>query len=149
FKRDSVMWPSVLEQVNPKYAALSQAYGTPSSFSWPGNIDRVAIPTADCIGPMVGQTCFYDRYSRFQAVPDARRVNALLQGDVKINEKTDWHTELTLSTIRVEYQNTYPTYGSNNSPTQWLDTATGLQNTFYFRSLPLTHPLIGPDGDEF
>ena len=68
----------------------------PSSFSFPGNIDFQAIAPG-CTGPVRNGECFYDRYARFQAVPATHRVNGVLGGDVRINDKTQWHTEVQLS----------------------------------------------------
>jgi iron complex outermembrane receptor protein len=145
FRRDPLMWGRVLSQANPAYAALSPSFGTPSTYSSPGNIDGVAIP--GCTGQVTGTTCFYDRYSRIEAVPKTQRLNATLKSDVRLHGDTDWHSEFLLSSIHAEYQNGYATYGSTFSPDQWLDTRTGLQNTFHYRSLPTTNPLIGPNGN--
>ena len=145
FKRDPQMWRGVMSQVNPAYAALSQSFGSYSTYSSPGNIDGVAIP--GCTGQIAGTTCLYDRYSRLEAVPKTRRVNTTLQGDLKLGGDTDWHTEILVSSIHAEYQNAYATYGSTSAPDQWLNTTTGLQNTFYYRSLPITNPLVGTNGN--
>ncbi len=149
FQRQSVMWDgSVLRDVNPKYAAVSPSFGTPSTFSYPGNLDFQAIAPG-CTGPTSEGECLYDRYSRFQAVPAAQRVNAILGGDVRLSGNMQWHSELQLSSTRVQYTNANPAYGDDEPPTTWLNASTGQLNApFYERGLPVTNPLNTTGEDE-
>ena len=148
FERDPQMWNKLLPQVNQAYKDVSPSFGTPSSFSFPGNIDFQAIAPG-CTGPVRNGECFYDRYARFQAVPATHRVNGVLGGDVRINDKTQWHTEVQLSQIHESYINANPVYGPANPPTTWLNASTGQLNpAFYERGLPLTNPLNTTGEDE-
>ncbi|MEP6503611.1 MAG: TonB-dependent receptor [Betaproteobacteria bacterium] len=141
FQRDSVIWRNVLGSVNPAYKAVAPAFGSLSSYGYPGNLDGKALGSP-CVGVLTaGGQCNYDRYSRFEAVPAAKRINAVLGGDVRINSTTQWHTEVQLSDVRVQYESAYQAYGSPAAPTTWLDLATGQSKTFYERGLPASHPL--------
>lgn len=141
FQRDELMWRTVLGSVNPAYKAVAPAFGSFSSYGYPGNLDGKALGSP-CVGVLTaGGQCNYDRYSRFEAVPAAKRINAILGGDVRINGTTQWHSEIQLSDVRVQYQSAYQAYGSPAAPTTWLDLATGQTKTFYERGLPADHPL--------
>ena len=149
FQRDSVFWTgNVLGSVNPAYKAVAPAFGSASSYSYPGNLDGKAL--GPCAGPTTASgQCNYDRYSRFQAVPAAKRINAILGGDLRINGTTQWHTEVQLSDVRVRYESAYQAYGPTQPPTTWLNLATGQSKSFYERGLPADHPLntTGEDAD--
>jgi len=141
FQRDELMWRTVLGSVNPAYKAVAPAFGSFSSYGYPGNLDGKALGSP-CVGVLTaGGQCNYDRYSRFEAVPAAKRINAILGGDVRINGATQWHSEIQLSDVRVQYQSAYQAYGSPAAPTTWLDLSTGQTKTFYERGLPADHPL--------
>lgn len=150
FQRDSVFWHgNVLGSINPEYKKVAPAVGSVSSYSFAGNLDGQAINPASCGLPLTaGGQCNYDRFSRFQAVPAAKRVNAILGGDMKLGGNTQWHTELQLSDVRVRYESAYNTYGSVSAPVSWLNLATGQTKTFYERGLPLTNPLNNTGEDE-
>jgi len=152
FQRDSVFWhDNVLGSINPEYKEVAPAVGSTSSYSFAGNLDGKALNIASCALPLTSRgQCNYDRFSRFQAVPAAKRVNAILGGDVRLGGNTQWHTEVQLSDVKVRYESAYNTYGSVASPTTWLDLATGQPKTFYPRGLPLTNPLntTGENEDE-
>ena len=153
FQRDSVMWRSVLGSVNPAYKAVAPAFGSYSSYGYPGNLNGKALGSP-CVGILTASgQCNYDRYSRFQAVPAAKRVNAILGGDLRLGADTQWHTELQLSDVKVRYESAYQAYGSPAAPTTWLDLATGQTKTFYERGLPAEHPLNttgeGANDDDF
>ncbi len=143
FERDSVFWTgSVLGSVNPAYKQVAPAFGSTSSYSFAGNLDGQALVPSSCALPLTaGGQCNYNRYSRFEAVPAAKRVNAVLGGDLRLGGNTQWHTELQLSDVKVRYESAYATYGSVSAPISWLNLATGQTKTFYERGLPLTHPL--------
>ncbi len=150
FQRDQLFWNKILGSVNPAYKAVAPAFGSPSSYSYPGNLDGQALGT-NCTGPTTkGGQCNYDRYSRFEAVPAAKRINAMLGGDLRIDDKTQWHTELQLSDVKVAYQTAYQPYGPTQVPQTWLNLADGQTKTFYERGLPVGHPLntTGENEDE-
>jgi iron complex outermembrane receptor protein len=143
FERESVFWNgNVLASVNPAYKNVAGAFGSTSSYSFAGYLNTKAIVPSSCALPLSkAGACPYNRYSRFEAVPAAKRVNAILGGDLRLGGNTQWHTELQLSDVRVKYESAYATYGSVAAPTTWLDLATGQTKTFYNRGLPLTNPL--------
>ena len=149
FQRDSVFWHgNVLGSVNPAYKAVAPAFGSYSSYSFAGNLDGKAL-TSPCVGVLTARgQCNYDRYSRFEAVPEAKRINAILGGDLRLSGNTQWHTEVQLSDVKVRYEHAYATYGSVAAPTSWLDLSTGQTKTFYDRGLPLTNPLNTTGQDE-
>jgi iron complex outermembrane recepter protein len=152
FQRDSVFWTgNVLGSVNPAYKQVAPAFGSTSSYSFAGNLDGHALAPSSCGLPLTARgQCNYDRYSRFQAVPAAKRINAILGGDLRLGGNTQWHTEMQLSDVKVRYESAYATYGSVAAPTSWLDLSTGQSKTFYPRGLPLTNPLnnTGENEDE-
>ena len=149
FNRDEVFWDGkVLRDVNPAYAAHSASFGTKSSFSYPGN-----LITNDGAGPLPGCTdvegglCRYDRYSRFEAVPASKRINAFLSGKKRVSSNLEAFAEVQASSIRTNYQNAYATYGGDSQPSVvWGNPTTGASKSFYYRDLPATHPL-NPSGD--
>lgn len=148
FERDPQIWSKVLSQVNPRYASVSPSFGTPSSYSFPGNLDFQAIAPG-CTGPIKGGECFYNRYSRFQAVPATHRVNAVLGGDLRLSDKMQWHTELQLSAIHESYISANPIYGNDQPPITWLNASTGQLNPPLFeRGLPVTNPFNTTGEDE-
>jgi iron complex outermembrane receptor protein len=149
FQRDSVFWHGkVLDSVNPAYKSVAPAFGSYSSYSFAGNLDGKAL-TSPCVGLLTAHgQCNYDRYSRFEAVPAAKRVNALLGGDLRLSSNAQWHTEVQLSDVKVRYEHAYATYGSVAAPTSWLDLSTGQTKTFFNRGLPVTNPLNTTGEDE-
>ena len=150
FQRDAVFWNgNVLGSVNPAYKAVAGAFGSTSSYSYAGYLDGKAIVPSSCALPLSkAGACPYNRYSRFEAVPAAKRVNAILGGDLRLPGNAQWHTELQLSDVRVRYESAYATYGSVAAPSTWLDLSTGQTKTFYNRGLPLTNPLNNTGEDE-
>ncbi len=148
YERDPQLWSSLLSEVNPRYAKVSPSFGTPSSYSFPGNLDFQAIAPG-CTGPVRGGECFYNRYKRFEAVPATHRINAVLGGDLRINDKAQWHTELQLSSIHESYISANPVYGNDQPPITWLNTITGQLNPpLYERGLPATNPFNTTGEDE-
>ncbi|MGJ9417782.1 TonB-dependent receptor plug domain-containing protein [Massilia sp. CMS3.1] len=149
FKRNAVNWRQVVDDMNPAYGRKFGAVasgsgrmfgdrGAPSSFSYPGNTDAGAI--AGCTTVASG-LCQYDRFSRFQAVPEAERVNALVSGKLRINDKVDAFAEVLFSQTQTDYLSAFPTYGSANPDTVWGNPRTGERLTFTSLYLPGTHPL--------
>jgi iron complex outermembrane receptor protein len=143
FNRDALMWRSVVKDVNPAYAAHSAVFGSKSSYSYPGN-----LVAPDGAGPVDGCTdvenglCRYDRYSRFQAIPPAKRINAYLSGKKRISDTLESFTELTVSDIRVNYQSPYQTYGGEAlGSVGWGNPTTGDPKTFFYRNIPATNPV--------
>lgn len=150
FKRDSVMWRQVVDQMNPaygeKFAAVAPGSGkifgnrgAPSSFSYPGNIIGQG-PVPGCTTVISG-LCQYDRFSRFQAVPEAKRVNALVSGKLRINDKVDGFAEVLFSHTETDYLSAFPTYGATSGDVTWADPRTNQLLTFRYLPMQSTHPL--------
>lgn len=154
FKRDPVMWRSVVDDINPIYGQKFTTVapgsgrmfgnrGAPSSFSYPGNI----LGYGGGGGPIAGCTtvasglCQYDRFSRFQAIPEAERVNALVSGKLRISDKVDAFAEALFSRTETTYQSAFPTYDSTGADSVWGNPQTGQRLNFTYLSLPATHPL--------
>lgn len=147
FKRDQVMWRDVLQYANPlTLANIPSGTGQLSSFSYPGNIIGVG-PVSGCDPSLViGGLCRYDRYTRFEAQPRADRVNSLVSGQLRINESLEAFGEVLLSRTKTTYTNAFASYGFNPDET-WGDPSTNMTKNFYFRGLPVGHPL-NPTDDE-
>ena len=154
FKRDSVMWRSVVDDINPAYGEkftpvapgsgrMFGNRGAPSSFSYPGNIlgyNGGGGPIAGCATVAAG-LCQYDRFSRFQAIPEAERINGLVSGKLRINENLDAFAEVLYSHTQTDYLSAFPTYDSTGSDVVWGNPVTGERLNFTYLSLPATHPL--------
>jgi len=149
FNRDEVFWDGkVLRDVNPAYAAHSASFGTKSSYAYPGNLltDTDAGPLPGCTD-VEGGLCRYDRYSRFEAVPSSKRINAFFSGKKRLGGSLEAFGEVQASSIRTNYQNAYQTYGGDALPAVvWGNPTTGSSKSFYYRDLPATNP-INPSGD--
>ncbi|MCC2954269.1 TonB-dependent receptor [Massilia sp. IC2-477] len=117
--------------------------GAPSSFSYPGNILGYAGgggPIAGCATVAAG-LCQYDRFSRFEAIPEAKRVNGLLSGKLRINDNLDAFAEVLYSRTETKYLSAFPTYDSTGADTVWGNPVTGQRLNFTYLSLPAEHPL--------
>jgi iron complex outermembrane recepter protein len=143
FKRDNVMWRDVLDKMNPTTKAkipqtLVAQYST---FSYPGNLVGVG-PIAGCPPELlIGGLCRYDRYSRFEAMPAAERVTALVSGRFAVNATTEAFAEALWSNTKTTYLSPFQPYGPAVGPTTWGDPATGSARTFTPFGLPAGHPL--------
>lgn len=151
FHRNSVMWRDVVDDINPaygnKFAAVKEGTGlafgrrgTPSTFSFPGNIIGQG-PVAGCTVKNAAGLCVFDRYSRFQVEPEADRTNFLVSGKFNLGEKLEGYAEVLLSNTKTKYINAFTTYDSTGDDVTWGDPATNSSNTFKYRYLPPTHPL--------
>jgi len=114
--------------------------GAPSTFSYPGNlIGQGAVP--GCTTLNAAGLCVYDRFSRFQAVPQADRVNALLSGKLNLGGGTEGFSEVLFSHTKTTYTNAFGTYGSTSADTIWGNPSTGQGKDFTYQYLPSTNPL--------
>lgn len=146
FKRGEVLWRDVVDDINPAYGNKFSAVapgsglmfgnrGAPSTFSYPGNlIGQGAVP--GCTTLNAAGLCVYDRFSRFEAVPKADRVNGLLSAKFDLGGGTEAFAEALYSHTKTSYTSAFGTYGSTNPNTVW-----GAGNTFIYQYLPATHPL--------
>jgi iron complex outermembrane receptor protein len=147
FRRQNVIWRNVLTHVNPQSTANFPSFGTRSTFSYPGNV----LPggaIAGCAPELVtGGLCFYDRYLRFEAIPEAERLNTMLAGQWRISGTTTGFGELITSNTRTEYISPYAPYGPALGTTIWGDPSTGSERSFTYRGLPSGHPLNPTAGE--
>ena len=150
YQRGNVMWRSVVNDINTAYGTKFSAVapgsgkmfgnlGAPSSYSYPGNIIGQG-PVTGCTTVASG-LCQYDRYSRFQAVPEAKRESGLVSGKLRINDKVEGFAEVLLSHTETDYLSAFPVYGATNPDTVWGNPATGQRLTFTYLPLPTTNPL--------
>lgn len=151
YKRGNGMWRDVLDDINPiygdKFSTLKPGSGlmfgdrgTPSTFSFPGNlIGQGALP--GCTTKNAAGLCVYDRYSRFEVQPEAQRANMLVSGRLKISDTMEGFAEVLYSKTRTTYQSAYNTYDSTAGVTAWGNPETGQARTFDHGPLPSTHPL--------
>lgn len=161
YQRGDVMWRNVVNSINPTYGDKFSSVapgsgkifgnrGAPSSYSYPGNI--LGLETGGG-GPVKGCTtvvsglCQYDRFSRFQAVPEAKRANALVSGKLRISDKIDGFAEVLFSHTETEYQSAYPVYGATNPDTIWGNPTTGERLDFTYLPLGANSPL-NPTGQQ-
>jgi len=149
FDRSSVMWTNYLGEVNGHMTSVSPSYGTPSTYSPYGNFldpDSGDVQTgAQCPqSQVIRGLCRYNRYERFQAVPQSRRLQAYLDGELTLRENMTGFFEGTYAQDNTDYVNPYPVYGAQNS--QIL-----LRNgeNFYYMGLNPQSPLnpFGATGD--
>lgn len=154
YKRDAVMWRSVVDDINPAYGEKFTSVapgsgrmfgnrGAPSTFSYPGNIlgaDGSGYAVPGCTTVASG-LCQYDRFERFQAIPEADRVNALVSGKMRISDTVDAFAEVLYSRTKTTYQSAYPTYDSTGADSIWGNPLTGERLNFTYLSLPANHPL--------
>jgi iron complex outermembrane receptor protein len=151
FRRDSVIWRDVVDDINPvygqKFSALAPGSGlmfgnrgAPSTFAYPGNLIGQG-PLAGCATLSAAGLCLYDRFSRFEAVPKADRVNALLSGKLNLGNGIESYTEVLYSKTKTNYVGAAGTYGSTNPDAVWGDPSTGQGKLFGYRFLSPDSPL--------
>jgi len=151
FKRDSVIWRDVLDDINPAYGQKFSAVapksglmfgnrGAPSTFSYPGNFIGQG-PVPGCTTLNAAGLCVYDRFARFEAIPKADRVNALVSGKLNLGNGTESYTEVLYSKTKTNYVSAAGTYGSTNADSIWGDPSTGLGKQFGYRFLSPDSPL--------
>jgi iron complex outermembrane receptor protein len=149
FDRASVMYTDYLGEINGHLTQVSSLYNTPSTYSPYGNfIDTntgdvqagAGCPAQD----LKDGLCYYNRYDRFQAVPQSRRLQTYLNGEVTLGNSVTGFFEGTYGQDNTAYVNPYPVYGAALS--QVL-----LRNgtNFYYMELNPQSALnpFGEDGD--
>ena len=144
FHRNSQVWADLLDDVTPDYKAHSPSFGTPSSYSYPGNVIGVG-PVAGCTY-VVSKLCRYDRYQRFQVTPQTDRINTLVSAHFEPGGSIHGYAEGLFSHIKTEYSSAFAFYGLGNQST-WSDPNTDAVKQFVHRGLPTEHPL-NPTGEE-
>ncbi|TXH34902.1 MAG: TonB-dependent receptor [Burkholderiaceae bacterium] len=141
YHRDPLFYSDIWKYTDERLTRYSSIYGTPSTFSYPGNV--AGKPVDGCTTKNAGGLCVYDRYSRFQALPESNRINGMLAGRYLLGADTELFTELTFSQTKTDYQSAHQTYGggSSTAPVSWFDTSTNTPKLFSYADLPATHPL--------
>jgi iron complex outermembrane receptor protein len=161
YQRGDVNWRQVVNDINPAYGDKFSAVaagsgklfgnrGAPSSYSYPGNILGFETGAGGAVTgctTVVSGLCQYDRFARFQAVPEAKRANALVSGKLRINDKIDAFAEVLYSRTETDYMSAFPTYGATVADSIWGNPATGQRQTFTYLPLAANSP-INPTGEQ-
>lgn len=149
FDRQSVMWTDYLGEVNRRMTSVSSLYGTPSTYSPYGNyIDNDAgniEPGASCpAADVIGGLCRYNRYERFQAVPESKRVQSYLSAQYALTDSTTAFAEFNYSHDETDYISAFPVYGAAQSQVLLRN-----NTNFYYMELNPQSPLnpFGASGD--
>jgi iron complex outermembrane receptor protein len=137
-------WRDLLDDVNPVIPKKFPAFGSPSTYAWPGNVIGVG-PVSGC-AVVTANLCRYDRYTAFEVQPSADRVNALLSGRYLLGAELEGYSEVLFSRTENSYKSAFGIYGLGNAST-WGDPRTGQARSFVHRGLPVGHPL-NPTGEE-
>jgi iron complex outermembrane receptor protein len=151
YKRDSVMWTNLLGYVNPQVSRSSPSFGSYSTYSYPGNIidgPTTTGPVPGCAPSLIiNGLCKYDRYDRFQAVPDSDRDNFYASGTLKLGGGVQAFGEAFYSKIKTQYADADMYYGDSLAPIGWGNPNTGQRLVFNYLGLPASSP-INPTGDD-
>lgn len=140
YQRDPLFYSDIISDTNPELTKYSPSYGTPSSFSWPGNIIGQG-PLAGCTD-VRSNLCMYNRYERFQAIPSADRLNLMVNARYALNADTELFFESMYSRTEVDYFGAHQIYGGPSAgTTTWGDPSTNTSKIFRYVLLPTTHPL--------
>lgn len=151
YQRDPLAWGPVLEHVNPTTRAASPTFGSPSTFSWPGNVLPGGAVPGCAPENLVGGLCRYDRYSRFEVVPAAERANLLVSGHQPLADGGRAFAELLLGRTQTRHRFAEQPYGLPLGGVTWGHPQTNAPLSFTYRGLPAGHPLnpTGQDDAEF
>lgn len=149
YTRETVMWNEVLDDVNPAYGKYSSGYGTPSSYSYPGNVMSKLpngklglVPVTGCAeSSIINGLCQYNRYERFEAQPSSDRVTGIVSGKYQFNADLQGFAEAVFARNKTSYQSAHPAYGSALGATVWGDPSTNGLLSYRDRGLPAGHPL--------
>lgn len=143
YRREALMWRDVLGYANPSVTSLSSGFGSLSTYSWPGNVIG-AGPVPGCAPALlIGGLCRYDRYSRFEVVPEAQRSNLLVSAQQPLAGGRKLYAELLLADTRTHYRSALQAYGPKISVPiiTWGNPRTNTAQEFVYRGLPAGHPL--------
>ena len=143
YKRDNTMWTNLLQYTDPALLKYSPNFGKFSTYSYPGNIvDSSVTPVPGCDPSLIqGGACKYNKYERFQAVPESNRANFFGSGTVDLGGGTQAFGEALYSKITTKYVNAFQYYGDGLGSINWGNPTTGQSLTFNYLGLPLTNPL--------
>lgn len=141
YQRDQVMWSDVIGDAKARYAGLSTAFNARSSYSAAGNLVGVGALQACGADQALSGYCWYDRSTSTQAVPGARQVALMLNGELNLDANTRAYVELLASDNQTRYRSPPQPYGLALGSLTWGDPRTGEARTFWYRGLPAGHPL--------
>ncbi|SFZ74611.1 TonB-dependent receptor plug domain-containing protein [Chitinimonas taiwanensis] len=138
YKRDGFVWRDALRNINPEAYRFNRSIGTFSSYSYPGNLDSYAdgstSPAAGCT-PAANGLCMYDRYERFQAVPESKRANFLVAGTLDLGNNLQAYGDATYAKTKTSYLSAFTLWGSGDS--SWANPITG-----EFKYMDRTSPIL-------
>ena len=143
YKRESTMWTNLLQYTDPALLKYSPNFGKYSTYSYPGNIvDTAVTPVPGCDPSLIqGGACKYNKYERFQAVPESQRANFYGSGTLNLGGGTQAFGEVLYSKITTNYINPFTYYGDGLGTIGWGNPTTGQSLTFNYLGLPVTNPL--------
>lgn len=145
FHRKGFSWREGLPYIHEdagKWNSTLASYDTQlSSFSWPGNVIGVGpVNGGQGCAKVVNNLCMYDRFERFQAVPESRRANLSVVGNVDISDSMQLTADFTYSKTETDFYSAFATWGTG--VTNWPSTEFGkFQNMNQTTQLPSVHPL--------
>ncbi|WP_256079751.1 TonB-dependent siderophore receptor [Massilia sp. YIM B04103] len=151
YKRDSVNWRQLIDDINPAYGdkflrvkpgsgLMFGNRGAPSILSYPGQLVGQG-PLPGCTTLNAAKECVYDRYSRIEAVPKSERANLMLAGTIKLSENLQSFSEVLYSRTKTDYMGSFAVYDSTQPTSVWGNPSTGLPRSFTRHQLPAGHPL--------
>jgi len=141
YKRDPLMYSTIISDTPEELTQYSPSYGTPSTFSYPGNIIGQGS-LAGCSTKNAAGLCVYDRYERFQAIPNNERVNFTGSFRFAVSQDTEFFADLLMARNKVDFLSPHGIYGGpNQGTTTWGDPQTNRAKVFRYVNLPATHPL--------
>jgi iron complex outermembrane recepter protein len=147
YRRDPLAWGDVLQHTNPTTVAASPNYGSPSTYSWPGNVLPGGALPGCAPENVVGGLCLYDRYSRVEAVPAAERFNLLVSGHQPLANGLRLFGEALVGRTQTRHLLGLQPYGPRVSSRTWGNPQSNASQVFVYRGLPATHPL-NPTGQD-
>lgn len=143
YKRANTMWEPLLQYTNPDLLKYSPNFGHQSTYSYPGNIVDTGIAAVPGCSPseLKNGVCYYDKYSRFQAVPESDRASFFGSGTLNLGGGTQAFGEALYSKITTKYLSAYPYYGDSLGSVNWGNPSTGQSLIFNYLGLPSSNPL--------
>lgn len=141
FERSPLFYSQIVAKTDPRLTKYSPSYGTPSTFSYPGNIIGQG-PLANCQTTNAAGLCVYDRYERFQALPSSKRLNGMFNVRFALSTDTELFLDSMFSSTRADYESAYQIYGGPATGTlPIIDIANSAVKVFRYVNLPASHPL--------
>lgn len=146
FRRSNVIARDAIEEINPlrfRPDMIPTTFATQTSpFSFPGNLQTSTqvVPLPGCASQLIiDGVCRYDRFERFEMIPEAERANGLLSGRMRLGNDMQAFAEVLFSRTETTYVSPFTPYGRGS--TTWGNPQTNGAQTFINRGLPSTHPL--------